>query len=139
MPDPRRCPCSAHRHHCSHPDSAPTPDPRERLRGAYRDLHPASTWRGAILTALRAVDDPESRARIRALFWLHDALTMLLPLEPGADSLEQRVLRTASRAIEDELVADHAARCGSPDAVANRCPPARPGRASRSMIAAART
>jgi hypothetical protein len=89
------------------PGRAPTPDPRERLRGAYRDLHPASAWRGAMLTALRAVDD-RGPSRTRALFWLHDALTMLLPLEPGADSLEQRVLRTAARAIEDELVADHA-------------------------------
>jgi hypothetical protein len=59
-----------------------------------------------VLTALGAVDDP-SPARIRALFWLHDALTMLLPIEPGADSLEERVLRRASTAIEDEIVADH--------------------------------
>jgi hypothetical protein len=84
----------------------PAPTPRERLRRAHDDLHPGSTWRGAVLTALQAVDDP-SPVRIRALFWLHDALTMLLPIEPGADSLEERVLRRASAAIEDEIVADH--------------------------------
>ena len=88
------------------PGRDPTPSPRERLRRAHDDLHPASTWRGAVLAALRAVDD-SSPARIRALFWLHDTLTMLLPEESHADSLEQRVLRRASVAIEDEIVADH--------------------------------
>ena len=88
------------------PGRDPTPSPRERLRRAHDDLHPASTWRGAVLAALRAVDD-SSPARIRALFWLHDALTMLLPRDPGADGIEQRVLRRASAAIEDEIVADH--------------------------------
>ena len=88
------------------PGRDPAPTPRERLRRAHDDLHPASTWRGAVLAALRAVDD-HGPARIRALFWLHDALTMLLPPEPGADSIEERVLRRASAAIEDEIVADH--------------------------------
>ncbi len=63
-------------------------------------------WRGAVLTAVRAVDDT-SPSRIRVLFWLHDTLGMLLPDEPGADSLEHRVLRRASTAIEDEIVDDH--------------------------------
>jgi hypothetical protein len=58
------------------------------------------------MTALRAVDDT-GPARIRALFWLHDVLSMLLPAESRADSLEQRVLRRASVAIEDEIVAHH--------------------------------
>jgi hypothetical protein len=59
-----------------------------------------------VLTAIRAVDDT-SPARIRALYWLHDALTALLPEDPSGDSVEQRVLRKAAGAIEDELVADH--------------------------------
>jgi hypothetical protein len=88
------------------PGRDPDTSPRERLCRAHADLHPASRWRGALLTALRAVDDT-SPARIRALFWLHDTLTMLLPDESRADSLEQRVLRRASVAIEDEIVADH--------------------------------
>jgi hypothetical protein len=88
------------------PGTEPDRSPRERLCRAHADLHPASTWRGALLTALRAVDDT-SPARIRTLFWLHDVLTMLLPDESRADSLEQRVLRRASVAIEDEIVADH--------------------------------
>jgi hypothetical protein len=83
------------------------PTPRERLRRASEDLHPASQWSGAVLTAVDALDDP-SPARIRALFWLHDALAARLPDDPRGDSLEQRVLRRAVDAIEDELVADHA-------------------------------
>jgi hypothetical protein len=83
------------------------PTPRERLRRASEDLHPASRWRGAVATAIDAVDDP-SPARIRALFWLHDALTARLPDDARTDSLEQRVLRRAAEAIEDEIVADHA-------------------------------
>jgi hypothetical protein len=59
-----------------------------------------------VLAALRAVDD-SSPARIRALFWLHDALTMRLPAGLSDDSLEHRVLRRAATAIEDEIVADH--------------------------------
>jgi hypothetical protein len=80
--------------------------PGERLRRAGDDLHPTSTWRGVVLTAVRAVEDT-SPARIRALYWLHDALTARLPEDPSADSVEQRVLRRAAGAIEDELVADH--------------------------------
>jgi len=84
----------------------PTTPPRERLRRAHADLHPASTWRGAVLSALRAVDDT-GPTRIRALFWLHDTLSMVLPADPSDDSLEHRVLRRAATAIEDEIVADH--------------------------------
>jgi hypothetical protein len=83
------------------------PSARQRLRRAVDDLHPSSEWRGAVLTAVRAVDDA-SPARIQALYWLHDALSALLPHDPAADTLEQRVLRRAAEAIEYEVVADHA-------------------------------
>jgi hypothetical protein len=56
---------------------------------------------------MRAVDDT-SPARIRALFWMHDALTARLPQDLKDDSLEQRALRRAAEAVADELVADHA-------------------------------
>ena len=79
--------------------------PRERLRSAREELHPSSTWRELLTTALEAMDEP-SRARTRALWWLHHALTASLPDEPRRDSLEQRVLRGAAAAIEDELDAD---------------------------------
>lgn len=88
------------------PGRDPGPSPRERLCRAHEDLHPTSEWRGALLTAVRAVDDGSPR-RIRALFWLHDALTTLLPADPADDSIEHRVLRRAATAIEDEIVADH--------------------------------
>jgi hypothetical protein len=83
-----------------------SPSARERLRRAHDDLHPSSAWRGAIVVAIKAVDET-SPARIRALFWLHDALTALLPDDRRTDSLEQRILRRAAGVIEDELVAHH--------------------------------
>jgi hypothetical protein len=83
------------------------PSARERLRRACDDLHPSSEWRGAVLTAVEAVEDA-SPGRIRALYWLHDALSTRLPPKPATDTLEQRVLRRAVEAIEDEVVADHA-------------------------------
>jgi hypothetical protein len=58
-----------------------------------------------LTTALEAIDDP-GQARHRALCWLHHALTVRLPENPSRDSLEQRVLRRAADAIEDELDAD---------------------------------
>jgi hypothetical protein len=85
------------------PDDRNTP--RERLRRAREELHPASQWRELLTTALEAMDEP-SRARTRALWWLHHALTASLPLEARRDSLEQRALRGAAMAIEDELEAD---------------------------------
>ena len=85
------------------PDDRNTP--RERLRRAREELHPGSPWRELLTTALEAMDEP-SRARTRALWWLHHALTAPLPIEPRRDSLEQRVLRGAATAIEDELEAD---------------------------------
>jgi len=85
------------------PDDRNTP--RERLRSAREELHQSSTWRELLTTALEAMDEP-SRARTRALWWLHHALTASLPDEPRRDSLEQRVLRGAAAAIEDELDAD---------------------------------
>jgi hypothetical protein len=83
------------------------PSARERLRRASEDLHPSSEWRGAVLAAIRAVDDA-GPGRIRALYWLHDALSARLPGDPARDTLEQRVLRRAVEAIEEEVVADHA-------------------------------
>ena len=83
------------------------PSARERLRRAVDDLHPASEWREAVLTALQAVDEP-SPARIQAMYWSHDALSALLPRDPADDTLEQRVLRRAAGVLEDELVAHHA-------------------------------
>jgi hypothetical protein len=79
--------------------------PRERLCRAREELQPNSEWRELLTTALEAMDEP-SRARTRALWWLHHALTASLPIEPRRDSLEQRVLRGAAAAIEDELDAD---------------------------------
>jgi hypothetical protein len=83
------------------------PSARERLRRALDDLHPSSQWRGAVQAALRAVDDtgPE---RSRALHWLRDALSMRLPRRSAADTLEQRVLRRAVEAIEEEIAAGDA-------------------------------
>ena len=83
----------------------PDRSPRERLRRAREELHPGSPWRELVTTAMEAIDEP-SRARTRALWWLHHALTASLPEEPRRDSLEQRVLRGAAAAIEDELEAD---------------------------------
>ena len=85
------------------PDDRNTP--RERLRRAREELHPGSPWRELLSTALEAIDEP-SRARTRALWWLHHALTASLPEEAPRDSIEQRVLRRAAAAIEDELEAD---------------------------------
>jgi hypothetical protein len=79
--------------------------PRERLRRARENLHPGSDWHEVVTTALEAMDEP-TQARSRALWWLHHALTAHLPAEPRRDSLEQRVLRGAAQAIEDELEAD---------------------------------
>jgi hypothetical protein len=90
---------SRHHHH--------DPTPRERLRAARADLHPSSPWRELLTTALQAVDEP-GQARRRALCWLHHALTVGLPQNPSRDSLEQRVLRRAADAIEDELDSDDA-------------------------------
>jgi hypothetical protein len=85
------------------PDDRNTP--RERLRLAREELHTDSPWRELLTTALEAMDEP-GRARTRALWWLHHALTAPLPIESRRDSLEQRVLRGAAAAIEDELDAD---------------------------------
>jgi hypothetical protein len=84
------------------------PSARECLRRALDDLHPSSEWRGAVQTAIEAVDDDASPARIRALYWLHDAMSLRLPRKAAADTLEQRVLRRAVEAIEEEVVAGHA-------------------------------
>ena len=89
----------------THDDLDPTP--RARLRKAREDLHPGSPWREMLTTALEAVDEP-GHARHRALCWLHHALTVRLPENPSRDSLEQRVLRRAADAIEDELDSDEA-------------------------------
>jgi hypothetical protein len=85
--------------------------PRERLTRARGDLLPASPWRGALGTALEALSEPSPES-IRALSWLHDALVALLPANPRRDSLEQRALRRAATALEDELAthAGHAVR-----------------------------
>jgi hypothetical protein len=83
------------------------PTPRERLRTARADLHPSSPWRELLTTALQAVDET-GQGRHRALCWLHHALTVRLPENPSRDSLEQRALRRAADAIEDELDSDDA-------------------------------
>jgi len=80
-------------------------DPRERLRRALADLHPASPWTGVLTTALEVLDEPGPQ-RARALSWLHHALRSRLPEEPRRDTLEQRVLRRAAHALEDELEGD---------------------------------
>jgi hypothetical protein len=91
--EPRRVPEDRHR------------SPRERLRRAREDLHHGSYWREVLTTALEAIDEP-GQARTRALWWLHHAITHPLPIEPHRDSLEQRVLRRAAAAIEEELESD---------------------------------
>ena len=79
--------------------------PRERVRRAREELHPDSPWRELLRTALEAIDEP-SHARTRALWWLHHALSAPLPFEPRRDSQEQRILRGAAAAIEEELEAE---------------------------------
>jgi hypothetical protein len=86
------------------PDDQPA-SPRERLRRARENMHPGSDWREVLTTALEAMDEP-TQARSRALWWLHHALSAQLPAEPRRDSIEQRVLRGAASAIEDELEAE---------------------------------
>jgi hypothetical protein len=86
------------------PDDQPA-SPRERLRRAREILHQGSDWREVLTTALEAMDE-SSQARSRALWWLHHALTAQLPTEPRRDSFQQRVLRGAAQAIEDELEAE---------------------------------
>ena len=98
-PNPPKLPRRAHEDH--------HPTPRARLRKAREDLHADSPWREMLTTALEAVDEP-GQARHRALRWLHHALTVRLPENPTRDSLEQRVLRRAADAIEDELESDGA-------------------------------
>jgi hypothetical protein len=85
----------------------PDTTPRARLRKAREDLHPDSPWREMLTTALEAIDEP-GHARQRALCWLHHALTVRLPENPSRDGVEQRVLRRAADAIEDELDSDEA-------------------------------
>jgi hypothetical protein len=89
------------------PGTTHGPGARERLVRAHDELPATSAWRGALATAVRAVDEPGAD-RVRTLFWLHDALGGLLPADARQDTLEQRSLRRAATAIEDELVAEHA-------------------------------
>ena len=78
------------------------PTPRARLREAREDLHAGSPWREVLTTALEAIDE-QGAARHRALCWLHHAIDVCLPSDSRRDSNEQRVLRAAAQAIEDEL------------------------------------
>ena len=83
--------------------------PCERVRRALDDLHPGSPWCGVLTTVLQALDEA-GPARHRALCWLHHAITVRLPSDPRRDTLEQRILRRAGQALDEELDDDGGVR-----------------------------
>jgi hypothetical protein len=95
-PTPPQTPDRAH-----HSDDTP----RDRVRRALEDLNPRSPWCGVIATTLQALDEA-GPSRHHALSWLHHAIIVRLPSDARRDSLEQRVLRRAAQAIEEENDAD---------------------------------
>ena len=83
---------------------------RHDLRRAYDALPAESNWRGALATALEALDDCNAATgedRFRAICWVHDGLAALLPRDPAPDRPEQRLLRRAVNALRAEIIAQH--------------------------------